>query len=173
MQDVTDAFAAAKRNGVVPGSHAASLLAEAYRAAMSGYFHGTLSMQMLVARRYVTEDGFTQYYDQQEPGLAEWTKLVIEAYARANGIDPDTAAWEYRDLARGEGDLDNVFGGYVQSLRCGLAGGGQIGISESKAKRRSEISSVVRRLVPPGFRGIDERDLYTKGSHVVTGVLDQ
>lgn len=94
MQDVTDAFATAKRNGVVPGSGAANILAEAHRAAMGEYFHCTLSMQVLVARRYVTEDGFTQYYDQQEPGLANWIKLVIDAPARANGIDPDTAAWE-------------------------------------------------------------------------------
>lgn len=94
MQDITDAFATAKRNSVVPGSDAANLLAEAHRAAMSEYFHCTLSMQVLVARRYVTEAGFTQYYDQQEPGLAKWIKQVIDAHARASGIEPDTAAWE-------------------------------------------------------------------------------
>lgn len=94
MRDVTNAFATAKRNGVMPGSDAANLLAEDHRIAMSEYFHCTLSMQVLVARRYVTEDGFTQYYDQQEPGLAEWMKSVIDARARAGGIEPDTAVWE-------------------------------------------------------------------------------
>lgn len=94
MQEVTDAFTTAKRNGVVPGSDAANLLSEAHRAAMGEYFHCTLSMQVLVARRYVTEDGFTRYYDQQEPGLAKWIKQVIDAHARASGIEPDTAVWE-------------------------------------------------------------------------------
>lgn len=94
MQDVTDALAAAKRNAVIPGSGAANLLAESHRAAMSEYFHCTLSMQVLVARRYVTEDGFTQYYEKREPGLAQWTKLVIDANARSCGIEPETATWE-------------------------------------------------------------------------------
>lgn len=94
MQDVTDAFALAKRGGVIPGSDAANVLAEDHRAAMGEYFHCTLSMQVLMARRYVAEAGFTEYYDQFEPGLAEWMKLVIDAHARAKGIEPDTAAWE-------------------------------------------------------------------------------
>lgn len=94
MDSVTDAFVTAKRNCVIPGSEAANLLAEAHRAAMGEYFHCTLSMQVLVARRYVTEEGFVQYYNGLEPGLANWIKLVIDAHAQANGMEPETAVWE-------------------------------------------------------------------------------
>lgn len=94
MQEVAEEFAAAKRAGVEPGSDAANLLSEAHRISMSQYFHCTLSMQVLIARRYVTEDGFTDYYEKLEPGLAQWMKQVIDARAEAEGIEPESAAWE-------------------------------------------------------------------------------
>jgi hypothetical protein len=50
-------------------------------------------MHVLIARRYMTEAGFTAFYDDIEPGLAEWLTRIIDANARARGIDPSSAEW--------------------------------------------------------------------------------
>ena len=71
------------------------MLAERHRAAMGEYFHCTLSMHVLMARMYVTDHEFSESYERIEAGLAEWMKRVIDANARANGIDPATAEWQY------------------------------------------------------------------------------
>jgi DNA-binding transcriptional MerR regulator len=92
--DVADALARAKRGGAMPGDDDANALAERHRLAMSEYFHCTLSMQVLLARLYVAEPEFAAHYDGIEPGLAAWTKTVIDANARAHGLDPETAVWE-------------------------------------------------------------------------------
>jgi len=94
MNDAIAALAEAKRRGVVPGSEAANVLAERHRAALGEYFHCTVSMHVLVARRYVTEPGFAVTFDGEEPGLAAWVQAVVEANARALGVDAETAAWE-------------------------------------------------------------------------------
>jgi DNA-binding transcriptional MerR regulator len=93
VQAVIDALAQAKREQVAPGSARADALAERHRAAISEYFHCTLSMQVLMARMYVTETGFAEFYDRTEPGLVAWMKQVIDANARRNGVDPETATW--------------------------------------------------------------------------------
>lgn len=94
MNEVITALAEAKRHGTVPGSDAANVLAERHRAALGEYFHCTVSMQVLIARRYVTEPGFAAAFDEEEPGLAAWMGEVVEANARAHGVDPATATWE-------------------------------------------------------------------------------
>ncbi|RKT37180.1 DNA-binding transcriptional MerR regulator [Microbacterium sp. AG1240] len=94
MNDAIAALAAAKRRGIVPGSDTANVLAERHRAALGEYFHCTVSMHVLVARRYVTEPGFAATFDDEEPGLAAWVGEVVEANARAHGVDPATANWE-------------------------------------------------------------------------------
>ena len=93
MQSVTGRLAEATRDAVLPGSERANALAEKHREVISEYFHCTHSMHVLIARRYVTEAGFLQYYEALEPGLAEWLKQAIDANAQAAGVDPDTAAW--------------------------------------------------------------------------------
>lgn len=60
---------------------------------MSEYFHCTHPMHVLIARRYVNEAAFQEFYERVEPGLAAWLKQVIDANARSAGVDPDTAAW--------------------------------------------------------------------------------
>lgn len=94
MRLVTELLAEAKRESIVPGSEQANALAENHREVMSEYFHCTHSMHVVIARRYVTEDGFLQYYESVESGLAAWLKETIDANARAAGVDPDAAVWE-------------------------------------------------------------------------------
>ncbi|KNC19829.1 MerR family transcriptional regulator [Arthrobacter sp. RIT-PI-e] len=94
LQESTDAAAEALRAGVLPGSTEAGAVAEQHRVAMSEYFHCTHSMQVVLARSYVTEPGFRAYYEQAAPGLAVWLQLAIEANARNHGVDPGTARWE-------------------------------------------------------------------------------
>lgn len=94
MDSVIQAFAEARRSGADPASAGMHELAARHREAMSTYFHCTRSMQVLIARMFTAEPGFAEYYDRVEPGLAFWMREVIEADARAHGIDPETAVWE-------------------------------------------------------------------------------
>ncbi|MGW6539722.1 MerR family transcriptional regulator [Streptomyces sp. NPDC055051] len=86
-------LAAAAEAGVTPGSPGADALVERHRAVFSAYFPLSREMQVLLARRYVTDPGFAAHYDALRPGLARWFRLAVEASARAHGIDPETAAW--------------------------------------------------------------------------------
>lgn len=93
MQSITERLAEAKRDAVLPGSQRANALAEEHRKVMGEYFHCTHSMHVLIARRYVAEAGFLQFFESLEPGLADWLKQAIDANARTAGVDPDTATW--------------------------------------------------------------------------------
>lgn len=84
---------AAKRAGVRPGSDEANALAERHRASIAQFYDCTHSMQVLLACMYVQDERFTETYEKVEPGLAAWLREVIEANARAHGVDPDTATW--------------------------------------------------------------------------------
>ncbi|GAB3228509.1 MerR family transcriptional regulator [Glycomyces halotolerans] len=87
-------LAAAKRAGVVPGTGEANALAERHRAQISTYFDCTHSMHACLARKYVAESGFTEYYDAVAPGLTVWLRDAIFANARRHGVDPEAATWE-------------------------------------------------------------------------------
>ncbi|GGL06525.1 MerR family transcriptional regulator [Nocardia jinanensis] len=87
-------LAAARRAGVLPGSAAADALAERHRASIGVYFDCTVEMHVCLGRRYVEDTQMCAYYDGIEPGLAGWLRAVIEANARARGVDPATATWE-------------------------------------------------------------------------------
>jgi len=91
---LTQDLAAARRAGVAPGSAEADALAERHREAMGLYFHCTPAMHVLLARMLADEPGYAQHLDAVEPGLATWLRDVVEAAARARGVDPDTATWE-------------------------------------------------------------------------------
>jgi DNA-binding transcriptional MerR regulator len=86
-------LAAALRAGVLPGSDRANALAERHRASMSTYFDCTRSMHVCLARSYVEDPGFRSFYDDIEQGLADWLRAVVDANARAHGVDPATATW--------------------------------------------------------------------------------
>ncbi|GHG24993.1 MerR family transcriptional regulator [Streptomyces filamentosus] len=81
--------------GVAPGSPEAGRLAARHRAVFgSAYFPLTRRMQVCLGRRFEAEPGFAAHYDAVRPGLAAWFRRVVDADARAHGIDPDTATWE-------------------------------------------------------------------------------
>ncbi|WP_243752292.1 MerR family transcriptional regulator [Leucobacter weissii] len=87
-------LAQAKRDGVAPGTDPANLLAEKHRSMVSQLFECTHSMQVCLGQLYVSDERFSAFFDEREPGLANWLAAVINANARTHGIDPDTAVWE-------------------------------------------------------------------------------
>jgi MerR family transcriptional regulator, thiopeptide resistance regulator len=100
-QAVTDAVAALDRAlgeamdaGVTPGGPEANRLVERHREVFASYFPLTRQMQVCLARRYEAEPAFAAHYDAVRPGLAAWFRRVVDASARAHGIDPDTAGWQ-------------------------------------------------------------------------------
>ena len=87
-------LAAAKRRGVEPGSEEASALAERHRESIGQWFEVSRAKHVLIARGYTEDPRFREHYDTREAGLAAWLREVIEAEARAHGVDPETAEWE-------------------------------------------------------------------------------
>ncbi|WP_396137160.1 MerR family transcriptional regulator [Curtobacterium sp. BRD11] len=99
-QAVADAAAALDRDlanamdaGVEPGSPTADALAEKHRRVFSAYFPITQQMQVVLGRMYEADPAYTAHYDGVRGGLASWLRRIIDASARASGIDPDTATW--------------------------------------------------------------------------------
>lgn len=87
-------LAAAYGAGVAPGSEEANALAERHRALISTYFDCTHAMQACLGRMYVSEPGYTEYYDALAPGLTGWLRDIIFANAETHGVDPASAVWE-------------------------------------------------------------------------------
>ena len=79
--------------GVTPGSPEADHLAERHREVFASYFPLTRQMQVCLARMYEADPGYAAHYDGIRPGLARWFRRVVDAAARAQGIDPSTATW--------------------------------------------------------------------------------
>ncbi len=88
------ALAEAMDAGVAPGTRAASHLVERHREVFASYFPLTRQMQVCLARRYEADPGLAAHYDALRPGLSTWFRHLVDADARAHGIDPDTATWE-------------------------------------------------------------------------------
>lgn len=88
-----DALADALGRGVRPGSAEADALAERHRASLGAYFDVTPAMHVVIGRMYAADPDFTAQHDARRPGLTAWLSAVIDAAARAHGVDPDTAAW--------------------------------------------------------------------------------
>ncbi|MFD8854865.1 TipAS antibiotic-recognition domain-containing protein, partial [Streptomyces sp. NPDC059604] len=88
------ALADAMDAGVAPGSPEANRLAERHREVFASYFPLTRRMQVCLGRMYEADPGFAAHYDGIRTGLAAWFRQVVDADARAHGIDPDTATWE-------------------------------------------------------------------------------
>ncbi|MFF5786221.1 MerR family transcriptional regulator [Streptomyces sp. NPDC012693] len=94
VADLDRALADAMDAGVTPGSPEAHRLAERHREVFTSYFPLSRQMQVCLARRYEADPGFAAHYDGIRPGLASWFRRVVDADARAHGIDPDTATWQ-------------------------------------------------------------------------------
>ncbi|MFI5477507.1 MerR family transcriptional regulator [Streptomyces rubiginosohelvolus] len=80
--------------GVLPGSPEANRLVERHREVFAPYFPLTRQMQVCLGRMYEADAGFAAHYDGIRPGLSMWFRRIIDAGARAHGIDPDTATWD-------------------------------------------------------------------------------
>jgi MerR family transcriptional regulator, thiopeptide resistance regulator len=72
-------LAAAKRNGVEPGSAAANELAARHRGSIERYYDCDDEMHRCLAEMYVADERFTRYYDDVEPGLAQFLRDIIVA----------------------------------------------------------------------------------------------
>ncbi|MEU8379702.1 MerR family transcriptional regulator [Streptosporangium sp. NPDC048865] len=79
--------------GVTPGSPEANRLVERHREVFASYFPLTRRMQVCVARMYEADPDYAAHYDGLRAGLAAWFRRIVDACARAHGIDPDTATW--------------------------------------------------------------------------------
>jgi DNA-binding transcriptional MerR regulator len=80
--------------GVAPGSPEANQLVERHRAVFASYFPLTRQMQVCLGRSFAADPAFAAHYDGIRAGLASWFRRIIDASARAHGIDPDTATWQ-------------------------------------------------------------------------------
>lgn len=87
-------LAQAMTRGVQPGCEEANALAERHRASLDQWFDTTHERHVLVSRGYTADPRFATHYDARVAGLAAWLVEVIEANARAHGVDPDTATWD-------------------------------------------------------------------------------
>ncbi|MEW9531884.1 MerR family transcriptional regulator [Microbispora sp. NPDC049125] len=80
--------------GVTPGSPEANQLVERHREVFASYFPLTRQMQVCLGRMYEGDPDFAAHYDGIHAGLASWFRRIVDASARAHGIDPDTATWQ-------------------------------------------------------------------------------
>jgi DNA-binding transcriptional MerR regulator len=72
-----DALAQAKRDGVQPGSAEANALAARHRASIERFYDCGDEMHRCLAEMYVADERFTRYYDDVEPGLAQFVRDII------------------------------------------------------------------------------------------------
>ncbi|MGW4629973.1 MerR family transcriptional regulator [Streptomyces rubiginosohelvolus] len=94
MADLDRALGEAMDAGLLPGSPEANRLVERHREVFASYFPLTRQMQVCLGRMYEADAGFAAHYDGIRPGLAMWFRRLIDAGARAHGIDPDAATWD-------------------------------------------------------------------------------
>ncbi|MEU1211798.1 MerR family transcriptional regulator [Streptomyces sp. NPDC005790] len=94
VTDLDRALADAMDAGVAPGSPEANRLVERHREVFAAYFPLTRQMQVCLGRMYEADPAFAAHYDGIRAGLATWFRRIVDAGARAHGIDPDTATWE-------------------------------------------------------------------------------
>jgi DNA-binding transcriptional MerR regulator len=74
-----NALAAAKSAGVAPGSAQGNALAQRHRASIARYYDCDDAMHRCLVEMYVADERFTQYYDDAEPGLAQFLHDLVLA----------------------------------------------------------------------------------------------
>ena len=95
IADLDRALGDAMDAGVTPGSPEANQLVERHREVFSSsHFPLTRQMQVCLGRMYEADPAFAAHYDSIRAGLATWFRRIVDAGARAHGIDPDTATWQ-------------------------------------------------------------------------------
>lgn len=73
------ALAEAKRDGVQPGSPVAHELVARHRAAIERFYDFGGEMHRNLVEMYVADERFTRYYDDVEPGLAQFVRDIVIA----------------------------------------------------------------------------------------------
>ena len=73
------ALAQAKRDGVAPGSPEADALAARHRASIERFYDCGDELHRGLAELYLADERFTRYYDDVEPGLAQFVHDVVVA----------------------------------------------------------------------------------------------
>jgi MerR family transcriptional regulator, thiopeptide resistance regulator len=73
------ALAQAKRSGVAPGSAEADELAGRHRASIERFYDCDDEMHRCLAEMYLADERFTRYYDDAEPGLAQFVHDIVVA----------------------------------------------------------------------------------------------
>jgi MerR family transcriptional regulator, thiopeptide resistance regulator len=77
-----EALAQAKRDGVEPGSQKANELAARHHASIDRYYDCSEEMHRNLTEMYLADERFTRYYDDAEPGLAQFLHdIVVSSYA--------------------------------------------------------------------------------------------
>lgn len=74
--DLLSALAEAKRTGVRPGSAQANELAARHRASIEHFYHCGDEMHRSLVEMYLADERFTRYYDDVEPGLAQYLQSL-------------------------------------------------------------------------------------------------
>ncbi|MEU2114503.1 MerR family transcriptional regulator [Streptomyces sp. NPDC016459] len=93
MADLDRALGDAMDAGVAPGSPEANRLVERHRDLFAAYFPLTRQMQVCLGRMFEADPAYAAHYDGIRAGLAAWFRRLVDADARAHGVDPDTATW--------------------------------------------------------------------------------
>jgi MerR family transcriptional regulator, thiopeptide resistance regulator len=73
------ALAQSKRAGVAAGSARADDLAARHRASIEQFYDCDDDMQRCLVQMYLTDERFTRYYDDVEPGLAQFLHDIVVA----------------------------------------------------------------------------------------------
>ena len=73
------ALAKAKREGIAPGSAPADDLAARHRASIAQFYDCDDEMQRCLVGMYLVDERFTRYYDDVEPGLAQYLHDIVVA----------------------------------------------------------------------------------------------
>jgi DNA-binding transcriptional MerR regulator len=72
-------LAQAKRDDVKPGSAEANALAARHRASIGRFYDCGDEMQRNLVEMYLADERFTRYYDDVEPGLAQFLHDIVVA----------------------------------------------------------------------------------------------
>ena len=72
-------LAQAKRDGVEPGSAPANELAAQHRASIERFYDCDDEMHVNLVEMYLADERFTRYYDDVEPGLAQFVHDIVVA----------------------------------------------------------------------------------------------
>lgn len=89
QKDFVQELAAARGRAVAPGSEEATALVEKHRATIAHWYDAPRGRQVILARMYVADPRFDEHYR----GNSDYLLELVEAQARAEGLDPDDAQW--------------------------------------------------------------------------------